>query len=56
MGDNIIYYPQLLLDQCIYKRFISNPIFHPDLEFTNTQPDSESEKEEVNKNTVVSDK
>ena len=52
MKDDIIYYPQLLLDQCIYKRFINNPIFHPDLEFTDSEPDPESKEEEVNENTV----
>ena len=30
--DDIRYYPQLLLKQCAYKRFISNTIFHSDLE------------------------
>ena len=30
--DDIIYYPQLLLDQCAYKRFINKVIFHSDLE------------------------
>ena len=50
---NIIYYPQLLSDQCIHKHFINNPIFHPDLEFTDTEPDSKSVEEEVNENTVV---
>ena len=43
MKDDIMYYPQLLLDKCIYKRFIINPIFHPNLEFTETEPDSGSE-------------
>ena len=52
MKDGIIYYPQLLLDQCIYKRFINNFIFHPDLEFTDSEPDSESEEEKGNENTV----
>ena len=53
MEDNIIYYPQLLSDQCIYKHFIYNPIFHPDLDFTDTESDSKSVEEEVNENTVV---
>ena len=52
MKDDIIYYPQLLLDKCIYKRFINNP-YISDLEFTETEPDSESDEEEVNENTVV---
>ena len=45
-NDDIRYYPQLLLEQCAYKRFISNRIFHPDLEFTDTEPDSDCESEE----------
>ena len=45
-NDDIRYYPQLLLEQCAYKRFISNTIFHPDLEFTDTEPDSDCESEE----------
>ena len=54
--DNIIYYPQLLLQQCVCKRFINNIIFHPGLEFTDTEPESESEsesEEEINENTVL---
>ena len=54
--DAIIYYLQLLLDQCAYKRFINKVIFHPDLEFTNTVPESESEsesEEEINESTAL---
>ena len=52
--DDIIYYPQLLLDQCAYKRFINKVIFHPDFEFTDTEPESESEsEEEINESTVL---
>ena len=50
--NDISYYPQLLLEQCVCKRFINNIIFHPNLEFTDTEPDSESE-EEINENTVL---
>ena len=50
--NDISCYPQLLLKQCVCKRFINNVIFHPDLEFTDTEPDSESE-EEINENTVL---
>ena len=53
MEDNIIYYRQLLSDQCIHKHFIYNPIFHPDLDFTDTESDSKSVEEEVNENTVA---
>ena len=53
--DDISYYPQLLLRQCACKRFINNVIFHPDLEFTDTEPESESEsksEEEIKESTV----
>ena len=53
-NDSIRYYPQLLLQQCVCKRFINNVIFHPDLEFTETEPESESEsEEEINESTVL---
>ena len=51
-NDDIIYYPQLLSQQCICKRFNNNVIFHPDLEFTDTEPDSE-EEEEINESSVL---
>ena len=54
--DDISYYPQLLLQQCVCKCFINNAIFHSDLEFTDTEPESESEsEEEINESTVVDD-
>ena len=53
-NDSISYYPQLLLVQCVCERFINKIIFHPDLEFTDTEPESESEsEEEINKSTVL---
>ena len=55
-NDSIIYYLQLLLDQCVCKRFINKVIFHPNLEFTDTEPESESEsesEEEINESTVL---
>ena len=46
--------PQVLLEQYAYKNFINNTIFGPDLEFTDTELDSNSEsEEEVNENTVL---
>ena len=52
--DDISYYPELLLQQCICKRFINKVIFYPDLEFTDTEPESESEsEEEINESTVL---
>ena len=52
--DDISYYPQLLLQQSACKQFINKVIFHPDLEFTDTEPESESEsEEEINESTVL---
>ena len=45
-NDDIRYYPQVLLEQCGYRL-----LFHPDLQFADAEPDSESE-EEINENTV----
>ena len=50
-NDDIKYYPQVLLEQFGYRTFSNNVLFHPDLEFTDTDPDSDSE-EEINENTV----
>ena len=59
MKDNgdIRYYPQVLIEQCGYKTFSNNVLFHPDLEFTDTEPDSQPNdsdvsEEEINENTV----
>ena len=49
---DISYYPQLLLEQCVCKRFFNYTIFNPDLVFTDTEPESESE-EEINDDTVL---
>ena len=56
-NDDIKYYPQVLLQQCGYRPFSNNVLFHSDLEFTDTEPDSESNdsdesEEEINENTV----
>ena len=56
-NDDVRYYPQVLLEQCGYKSFYNKVLFHPDLEFTDTEPDSESNdgdgsEEEINENTV----
>ena len=52
--DEIEYYPQVLLEQCVYKHLLNNTIVHPDLEFTDTEPDFEFE-EEINENTVLNE-
>ena len=49
---DIKYYSQVLIEQCTYKTFSNNTIIHPDLEFTDTEPDSESEEEEFNEDTM----
>ena len=53
-NDDNVYYPQVLLEQCVYRAFSNNKIFHPDLNFTDSEPDDndESEEEEINENTV----
>ena len=52
-NDDISYYPQLLLQQCACKQYINKVIFHPDLEFTDTEAELESEsEEEINESTV----
>ena len=50
-NDNIRYYPQVLLEQCGYRPFSNNVLFHKDLEFTDNKPHSESE-EVINENAV----
>ena len=53
-NDDISYYPQLLLQQCACKHFINKVIYHPDLEFTDTEPESEPEpEEEINESTLL---
>ena len=51
---DIKYYPRVLIEQCAYKTFSNNTIIHPDLEFTDTEPDDndESKEDEINENTV----
>ena len=54
MKDNkngIEYYPQVLLEQCVYKIFSDNILINKNLEFTDTKPDCESD-EEINENTT----
>ena len=53
-NDGIIYYPQLLLQQCACKQFMNKVRFHPDLDFTDTEPELELESdEEINESTVL---
>ena len=53
--DEIEYYAQVLLEQCVYKVFSNNILIHKDLDFTDTEPDSVSNdesEEEINENTM----
>ena len=53
--DEIEYYAQVLLEQCVYKVFSNNILIHKDLDFTDTEPDSVSNdesEEEINENTT----
>ena len=54
LSDDIKYYPQVLIEQCGYRFFSNNKLIHPDLIFTDSEPDDndESEEEEINENTV----
>ena len=49
-NDDIFYYPQVLIEQFGYGGFSNKKIIHPDLVFTDTEP-NESE-EEFNEDTV----
>ena len=53
-NDDIVYYSQLLLEQCGYRFFSNNRLIHPDLIFTDFEPDDndESEEEKINENFV----
>ena len=50
-SDNITYYAQILLEQCVYNFCSNKALIYSDLEFTDTEPDSGSE-EEITENTV----
>ena len=52
-NDDFVYYPQILLEQCRYRLFSNYKIIHKDLVFTDNKPDTESEEEEINENTVL---
>ena len=53
MNDkDIKFYPQVLVEQCSYKTFSNNVLFHPDLKFTDSEPDSESNDSDESEDTV----
>ena len=55
MKDNfdIVYYSQVLIEQCGYRFFSNNKIIHPDLIFTDSDPDDNDEyAEELNEDTL----
>ena len=39
-NDDIVYYPQVLIEQCGYKLSSNNKIIHPGLIFTDSEPPS----------------
>ena len=45
-NDDIAYYPQVLLEQCVYRVFPNNTIIDPDLVFTDADPDESDESKE----------
>ena len=45
---------QIFSEQCVCKTYSNNTLIYSELEFTDTEPDSESE-EEINENTVFSE-
>ena len=52
-NDDIVYYPQVLLEQRGYRLFSNNKLIYPDLSFTDSEPDdSDESEEEINENTV----
>ena len=46
-NDDIVYYPQMLLEQLVYRLFSNNTIIYSDLEFTDNEPDKSEESEET---------
>ena len=57
LSDDIKHYPQILIEQCGHRVFSNNKLIHPDLIYTDSEPDSEPDdndesEEEINENTV----
>ena len=44
-NNDIVYYPQVLIEQCAYRFFSNNKIIHPDLVLTDNEPDDIDESE-----------
>ena len=44
--EDIDYYPQVFPEECRYTYFVNNKLIHDVLDFTDSEPDSESEAEE----------
>ena len=47
------YYPQVFLQHCRYTFFANNKLIHEALDFTDSEPESESEEEEFNEYNCV---
>ena len=51
-NKDIRYYPQVLIEQRVYKTFSSNTRIDPDLKFADSEPDCVESEEEINENSV----
>ena len=51
-NGGITYYPQVFLEECRYTPMNNRRLLLDDLELTDNEPESESEEEEFNENTV----
>ena len=50
---DIKYYPQVLIEECVYRPFPNKKLINSDLIFTDSEPDDNDEpEEEINENTV----
>ena len=51
--DDVKYYPQILLEKCVYRLSSNNTIIDSEFEFSDNEPDTESDSElEFNEDTV----
>ena len=51
--DSVKYYPQILLEKCVYRPFFDNVLIDTELEFSDNESDTEPDYElEFNEDTV----
>ena len=43
--EDVKYYPQILLEKCVYRLFSNNTIIDSELEFSDNEPDNENYSE-----------